>query len=260
VSVNFREREHMPHTIRLSVRRALLVLLTGALGCGSDLLLPDPEGGGLIIGALTKVNGDQQTGPVGETLASPLVVKVLTQNEEPVGGVEVAFELSDPAAGTLSPTTSTTDTAGQAVANWTLGTVPGSYVVVARLVADSGSDKIAEFHAAAEPGAPDTLSPQSPLGQPGRREQKVGNPPQVRVVDRFGNPVPDVPVAWQVTSGEGTVTSRGTNEAVAVLRTDAEGKASVDWILGNGIGVHKLTAAIESANGSPVTFTAQVLF
>jgi hypothetical protein len=250
----------MPHTMHLSVRRALLVLLTGALGCGSDLLLPDPDNGGQLIGGLTKVNGDKQIGPVGDILPNPLVVKVLAQNQEPVGGVEVAFELMDPAAGTVSPTTSTTDTAGQAVASWTLGTVPGSYVVVARLVGDSGAETIAEFHAAAEPAAPDTLSSQSLLGQPGRREQRVVNPPQVRVVDRFGNPVPDVPVAWQVTAGEGTVTSPGMSAPVAVLRTDAEGKASVDWILGNRIGVHRLTAAIERAGVSPVTFTATVLF
>jgi hypothetical protein len=75
----------------------------------------------------------------------------------------------------------------------------------------------------------------------------------VRVVDRFGNPVPDVAVAWQVIAGEGTVTS-------PITTTDAEGKTGVDWTLGNRIGVHKLTAAIESATGSPVTFTAVVYF
>jgi hypothetical protein len=234
------------------VRRALVVLLTGALGCGSDLLLPDPTGG-LVIGALTKVDGDQQTGTVGEALLTPLVVQVLTQNDEPAGGVQVTFELSDPAAGTVNPATATTNTAGEAVANWTLGTVPGSFVVSARLVGLEGDDKIEEFHAAARPGPPDTLSPQTPLAQPGRRDQKVGNTPEVRVVDRFGNAVPDVSVAWQVMAGEGRVGS-------PITTTDAAGKASVDWTLGNRIGVHKLTAAIESAHGSPVTFTATVLF
>jgi hypothetical protein len=107
------------------VRRALVVLLTGALGCGSDLLLPDPTGG-LVIGALTKVDGDQQTGTVGEALLTPLVVQVLTQNDEPAGGVQVTFELSDPAAGTVNPATATTNTAGEAVANWTLD--PSSFL------------------------------------------------------------------------------------------------------------------------------------
>jgi hypothetical protein len=226
--------------------------LVGALGCGSDLLLPDPPGGGDNL-ALTKVTGDEQTGTVGETLPSPLVVKVLTEREQPATGREVSFELSDPAAGTVTPTTSTTNSQGEAVANWTLGTVPGPYVVVARLVGLEGDDKIAEFRAAAKPAAPDTLSPETPLAQPGRREQTVATAPAVRVVDRFGNPVPDVPVAWQVTAGEGNVTS-------PITMTDASGKTTVDWTLGNRIGVHKLTAAIGSATGSPVTFTATVLF
>jgi hypothetical protein len=73
------------------------------------------------------------------------------------------------------------------------------------------------------------------------------------VVDRFGNAVPGVPVAWQVIAGEGE-----TSESIS--RTTAEGTATVEWMLGNRIGVHKLTATIEQATGSPVTFTVTVLF
>jgi hypothetical protein len=242
----------MPHTIPFSVRRALVVLLTGALGCSSDLTLPDPATGGQAIGALTKEN-DDQTGPVGEALGAPLVVKVLTQNQEPAGGVEVAFELSDPAAGTVNPTTATTNSEGQAIANWTLGTVPGSYLVVARLVGVEGADQVAEFHAVARAGKPDTLTPKTPQAQPGQREQEVETPPAVRVVDRFGNPVPNISVAWQVIAGEGRVAS-------PITITDAQGTATVNWTLGDRIGVHKLTASIESATGSPAMFTANVFF
>jgi hypothetical protein len=245
--------EPMPHMITFSVRQALVVLLTGALGCSSDLLLPDPTGGGQTIGALTAENGNGQTGTVGELLPTPLVVKVLTQAEEPAEGVEVTFELPDPAAGILDQTTATTNTAGEAFAHWTLGTVPGSYTVVARLAGAEGQEKVAEFHALARPGAPDTLSPQIPLKQPGARGQPVDDTPLVRVVDRFGNPVPDVPVAWQVIAGEGRVDS-------PITTTDAAGQASVGWTLGDRIGVHKLSAAVESGTGSPIIFEAMVLF
>jgi hypothetical protein len=238
----------------LSVRQVLVVLLAGTLGCSSDnLLLPENAGpaGGV---ALTKVTGDEQTGTVGEMLQYPLVVKVLGVGEQPAAGVQVAFELSDPAAGTVNPDTATTNSDGQAIANWTFGTVPGSYMVVARVVGEAvGDTTAAEFVAAAKPGAPDTLSSMIPLAQPGRRQQPVGDPPLVRVVDRFGNPVPEIPVAWQVIAGEGTVSS-------PITTTDADGQARVDWTLGNRFGVHKLTAAIESATGSPVTFTATVFF
>jgi hypothetical protein len=248
------QRERMPHTIPLSVRPFLVLLIAGALGCGSDLLLPDPPGGSENV-ALTKLTGDEQIGTVGEPLPSPLIVQVLTESEQPAPGMKVAFVLTaDSAAGTVTPDTATTNHQGQAVAHWTLGTTPGPHVVVARLLGDESSEEqIAEFRAAARPAAPDTLSPQIPLAQPGRRQEEVGTPPLVQVVDRYGNPVEGTPVAWQVTAGGGRV-----EEPISL--TDAEGKATVDWTLGNQRGVHKLTAAIGSVTGSPVTFTAIVLF
>jgi hypothetical protein len=228
------------------------VLLTGVLGCGSDLVLPDTPPSQENV-ALTKQDGDAQIGAVGETLANPLKIKVVTESQQPAGGLEVSFELSDPAAGSVSPATATTNTEGEAVTYWTLGTLPGSYTATARLVGVEGDDKITEFSATAKPAAPDTLSAQTPLGQPGRRNQPVATPPQVRVVDRFGNPVPDVSVAWQVTAGQGTVST-------PISTTDAFGIATTEWTLGNLRGVQKLMATIESGHGSPVTFTATVLF
>jgi hypothetical protein len=237
-------------SVRLHV---CVVLLGGTLGCGSDLTLPDTGGSSETIVAFTAVTGTQ-SGPVGEALPQPLIVKVLGAGDEPAVGREVAFELSDAAGGIVDPPTATTNSQGEAVAHWTFGTTPGSYKVVARLVGHEQEEgKTAEFIAAAIPGAPDTLTPQIPLAQPGGRQQPVKDAPTVRVVDRFGNPVPDIPVAWQVIAGEGGVTA-------PITMTDAEGEATVEWTLGNRIGVHKLTAAIERATGSPATFTATVFF
>jgi hypothetical protein len=241
----------MLHTTPLLVRRAFVFALAGSLGCGSDILLPDPPGGGENV-ALTKVDGDTQVGTVGEALQEPLIVQVLTERQQPAQGRKVAFVLSeDPAAGTVSPDTATTDSEGKAIARWTLGTAPGDHLVLARLVENEA--QVAEFRAEAKPAAPDTLSAQTPRAQPGRRQREVGTPPVVRVVDRYGNPVEGVPVAWQVTAGEGEV-----DEPIG--QTDADGQATVKWTLGNRIGTHKLTATIGNVTGSPVTFTATVLF
>jgi hypothetical protein len=243
----------MLHTTPLFGRRALALLMAGAIGCGSDLLLPDPPGGGENV-ALTKVDGDEQVGTVGEPLPVPLVVQVLTPREQPASGRKVAFEVtSDPAAGEVSPDTAVTNDAGQATARWVLGTSPGSHLVVAHLVGGEADNQIAEFRAAAKAAPPDTLRPASALAQPGRRSREVGTAPVVHVVDRFGNPVPDVPVAWQVTAGGGQVEE-------PIITTDADGNASVHWTLGDRIGLHRLTAAIGNVSGSPVTFTATVLF
>jgi hypothetical protein len=224
--------------------------MAGILGCGSDLLLPDAAGSESV--ALTKLDGDAQTGTVGEALEEPLLVQVLTDRQQPAAGRKVVFELgSDSTAGHVSPDTAVTNEAGIASAHWVLGTSPGSHVVVARLAEVEGQSL--EFTAAANPAPPDTLSAKSPLAQPGRRAQEVGTPPLVRVVDRYGNPVQNTPVAWQVTAGGGEVST-------PISSTDADGNASVHWILGNRIGVHKLTASIGSVTGSPVTFTATTLF
>jgi hypothetical protein len=225
--------------------------MAGALGCGSDLVLPDPPGGGDNV-ALTKVDGDGQTGTVGEPLPTPLVVQVLTIHEQPASGRKVAFLLtSDPAGGQVSPDTAVTNDAGQATALWVLGTAPGAHVVMAHLVGGEADNQVAEFHAAAKAAAPDTLRPTSALSQPGQRKHEVGTPPVVHVVDRFGNPVQDVAVAWRVTAGGGKV--QGT-------ATDADGNASATWTLGNGFGFQKLDATIKGVSGSPVTFIATVLF
>ena len=227
--------------------------MAGALGCGSDLLLPDPPGGGENV-ALTKVDGDEQTGTVGEPLPTPLVVQVLTAREQPASGRKVTFELtSDPAAGEVSPDTAVTNDAGQATARWVLGTSPGSHVVVAHLVGGEADNQVAEFRAAAKAAAPDTLQPGSALAQAGQRNRDVGTAPVVRVVDRFGNPVQDVQVVWQVTSGGGQVEE-------PITATDADGNASAHWTLGNRLGLHRLTDAIGDVSGSPITFTATVLF
>jgi Big-like domain-containing protein len=251
-AVNHEMRNRMPHTNSSFVRLACLALMTGALGCGSDLVLPDSPSTPESV-SLSAAQGYNQQGPVGTVLGDLLVVKVITASQQPVSGMEVSFELSDPAGGSVDPTTATTNSQGEAYTRWTLGSVPGEYTATARLVQAEGDTGIAEFHAAATAGAPDTVSAGTPTAQPGQRNQPVGTPPQVRVVDRFGNPVPNTVVTWQVTAGGGQVSSG--NSA-----TDEFGLATIDWVLGDDRGYHKLTASVDGVTGSPVTFTAFVLF
>jgi hypothetical protein len=243
----------MPHTTSHFVRRAFASLLAGTLGCsGGELVLPDPVDGGANV-ALTKFQGDEQIGTVGEELPAPLIVRVLTEHEHPVLGRKVVFVASDPVSGEVSPDTSVSNEDGQATARWVLGTAPGSYVVTAYLVGGEAENQTAEFRAAARAAAPDTLRPTTALTQPGSRKNAAVTPPQVHVADRYGNAVPDVAVAWQVTAGGGHV-------AEPITQTDSEGNATVQWTLGDRIGVHKLNATIGNVSGSPVTFTAMVLF
>jgi hypothetical protein len=238
-------------TTSIIVRPSLVLLSLSLLGCGSDLVLPDSPGSAAESIALTKVNGDEQHGTVGERLA-PLIVRVLNEEQQGVSGLTVTFALADPAGGTVDPASATTNSAGEAVSSWTLGTVPGPYTVIAGLTGVEGADKVAEFHAVAGAGTPVALAAQTPLDQPGRREQVVQTAPVVLVTDRYGNPVPGKPVTWQVIAGEG-------NASPGLSETDADGKATTAWTLGDRIGIHKLTATVEGVAGG-ATFKANVLF
>ncbi len=82
------------------------------------------------------------------------------------------------------------------------------------------------------------------MSQPGRRDEDI-TPPRGQVVDRFGNPVPEVQVAWQVSTGNGEFSE-------PITPTDDNGTATVNWTLGNRHGVHRLTASIEPVTGSPL--------
>jgi alpha-tubulin suppressor-like RCC1 family protein len=74
--------------------------------------------------------------------------------------------------------------------------------------------------------------------------------PSVIVRDANGNPVPGVSVAFEVTSGDGSVTGASTT-------TNASGVATVgSWTLGVIAGANTLTATSAGLTGSPVTFRA----
>jgi|GEM_PF-1605796 len=70
--------------------------------------------------ALVAVSGDAQTGRAAMPLADPLVVQVNDAQGAPLAGVNVTFAVAT-GAGTLNPTTATTDAQGRASTLWTLG-------------------------------------------------------------------------------------------------------------------------------------------
>ena len=73
-------------------------------------------------GALVIVSGNNQQGRLGQTLAQPLVVKVVDQNGKPIPGVAVQWSVTKGDA-TLNPTSNATDAQGQASTSVTLNSV-----------------------------------------------------------------------------------------------------------------------------------------
>jgi adhesin/invasin len=82
---------------------------------------------------LVKVSGDSQSGAIGTALTQPLVVQATAGDGSPAAGITVRFTLAGQPAGaagvSLSVSTATTDSAGQAQVTLTLGNQPGTYKV-----------------------------------------------------------------------------------------------------------------------------------
>jgi len=230
-------------------RTPAALLSIALLSCGGDLTLPGSSAAGLRVAVVT---GDNQQGAVGQPLPDPVVVVVKTDAGQPMADRRVDFVAQTAGGGGFDPATTVTNSVGEASTHWVLGTAPGVYMAEARVVApDTTVQPAVAFQAAAVAGAPDTLRPVGPTSQPGRRGEPLAEPLVVMTVDQFGNPVPGATVDW--TADEGELSAETTV-------TGADGTASVTWTLGDKIGFRKAAARVEGAKGSPVTFTAVVLF
>ena len=232
---------------RVTVPTVMLVLL----GCGGDLTLPGTTAPGLAVAVL---QGDGQVGTVGQELPKPVVVEVKTDDGQAMPGRRVAFVVAQGAGAGFDPDTALTNSQGQAETRWVLGTAVGVYTAEARLVPDGEPAlPVAPLQATADPDDPDTVRATGPTIQPGHRGEPLPEPLAVLTVDRFGNPVAGAEVRWATSAGNGEVSAETTV-------TGSDGTSSVIWTLGNRVGVQRATAKVEHADGSPVTFTATVLF
>lgn len=232
---------------RVRVPAVMLVLS----GCSADLTLPGSTAPGLAVAVL---QGDGQVGTVGDTLPDPVVIEVKTDDGQAIPDRRVAFVAAQGAGAGFDPDTAVTDSQGRALTRWVLGTAVGVYTAEARLVPDGESAlPTAPLQATADPGDPDTVRAVGPTIQPGQRGEALPEPLAVLAVDRFGNPVAGAEVRWEASSGNGELSAETT-------LTGVDGTTSVIWTLGNRVGVQRATAKVEHAEGSPVTFSATVLF
>ena len=106
--------------------------------------------------SLAKVSGDSQEGPASTQLDDPLVVSVLDADDAAMAGVVVSFSVTA-GGGTLSVTTATTDTNGQARSTLTLGSEPGTNTVKATV---EGLEPITFTATAGEPASDSQEAPE----------------------------------------------------------------------------------------------------
>ncbi len=209
---------------------------TGGTGDGNG-------GGGPVATSISRVSGDGQRGVPGSGLLAAFVVKVVDAQENGVSGVTVAWSVTA-GGGSLSQTSTPTNSAGEATVALTLGSTATQNTVTASAEGLTGSP--VTFTASAV--QPTSIVSVSGAGQSARLAQPLSQPLVVEVRADDGLGVPGVSVSWAVTVGGGTVSATST--------TDATGRASVTLTLGPSVGPHTATASVGGLTGSPVSFDA----
>jgi adhesin/invasin len=215
----------------------MVFLVACDLGSG-----PDPE-----PATLAAITSPDQGGTVAVAVGEPPAVRVLSKKGKPLSRQEVVFSVVGGGGQVMGAIQVSDDEGVARVGSWTLGTEAGLNSLQARV---AGVAPVV-FTATASAGAPASMGPQGGLERHGVVGGEVGPPPAVLVKDAHGNPVGGVTVAFEVTSGGGTLEG-------AQPSTDHQGIAQVaSWTLGTVPGPNLVSASL--AGLPSVTFVAQAI-
>jgi hypothetical protein len=200
---------------------------------------------------LTKISGDGQTAPVGQTVPAPLVVEVGDALGNPVPGVVVVFAIAQ-GGGSVNPTSATTGADGRASTTFTTGPLAATPQQVSASIPATAI--AVSFTAITVAGAPASISLAAGNNQHAAAGTAVPVRPAVVVRDAGSNPIAGVAVEFEVVSGGGSITGGSTV-------TDVSGRAAVgSWTLGSaGANVLRATAAGTGIDCNPVTFAASTV-
>jgi hypothetical protein len=199
---------------------------------------------------LVLVSGGGQEATVGTQLASPLVVRVEDNYNNPVASATAHFvpKATSGTVGLMGATNIVTNAQGQAQTTFTLGALAGATVQwVEVTVNDFPSVAMLSIPVSAEPDEPANIEIVSGNNQLAAYGQQLTEPLVVYLEDQYGNPVWDELVSWSSTTG-GTV---GPNPAI----TESNGQGTVTAILGSTPSMPDQDFTAE-ANGLGVTFHA----
>lgn len=194
-----------------------------------------------VLGSLTLGAGADQHAEAGRELPSPVAVRTLSRQRQPLAGVLVRGTVD---AGHLAIDTVTSDGDGIARFRWTLGDRPGPQHFTAR------ADEIDSTLAAAAEADPVPRNTQFVLVDSlgvGPAGADLPAPVTVRLTDTLGQVLSDVPVRWLGLDG-----SRISGLAA---RTDSLGLARATWTLGPKVGRNR--AKLIAGPGSAPAFALE---
>jgi hypothetical protein len=190
------------------------------------------------------VVSEQLEGPAGGSLPEPFAVRVTDSSGVALADVPVAWTAGD--NGSIVANESRTDSLGEARARWTLGPKSGSQRAYVQ-VGNARAMPRFMVEASAQAGAPAGLALVNGKKSEGLVGAVLKPLPELRVVDRAGNPVPGV--ALTILPSSGTVTD-------STPATDSTGRVRVAWTLGRNAGLQRMTARVEGV-ARPVEISAR---
>jgi hypothetical protein len=222
-------------TIRPAVLMTLCIATLGLAACHDDSTTAP-----LTATSVTVLSGGSQSGTVGAALATPVVLQVKDQNGKAMVGVAVTITAGT-ASGSIPTTQLTTDANGQVTTTWTLGTVAGTDT----LNVQAGSLSAVQVLATASPDVAANIIVTAGDQQTATAGSALVTPLTVKVVDQYGNAVPNVTVTFS-DDASGVL-------AATTVTTDAFGQAVDSLTLGPNAGIDDVTASIDTATGSVTT-------
>jgi len=178
-----------------------------------------------VLGSLAVPSGGGQHARAGTELPAAVVVRTLSRQGQPIGGILLRAVAED---GAVASDTATTGSDGNARFRWTLGDRPGPQrlVVHADLI-----DSVASVTAESDP-TPDNVRfividsiGAAPAGA------ALPSPITIRLTDTLGQVLPQVPVRWIGMDGSRIVADGP--------RTDSLGQVTARWTLGPKVGVNR---------------------
>jgi hypothetical protein len=205
--------------------------------------------------AIATTQGDDQGETVGAPLDSVVVVEVQDARGYPVAGIALSFT-PDSGAGSADPAQGVADSSGQLTTHWTLGVHSGIQILHTVVSGDTAIAGATTATAFAD--LPDSMYLFAGNNQFELASLPLPHPIQVKVIDQYGNPVPDAPITFSAAGG--TLDSTD-------VSTDLDGVASATWTLGASLGPETAQAILPDSavadvinlKGSPVSFSASAV-
>lgn len=197
----------------------------------------------LQAASIELASGGSQEGAAGEKLTNPIEIIVKDQNGDPFAGEIVNFAVAE---GSVSAATATTGANGKASTEWTLGATEGTKTLTITSTSDlTGSPLEVTATAKLQATSIELVSGGSQAGTTG---EKLANPIEIIVKDQNGNPFAGENVHFDVTEGSVSATKAVTGD---------NGKARVEWTLGDSEGTQTLTiTGTSDLTGSPLEVIA----